>query len=218
MSRVAVVGSHGKVGQQILRYLYDSGHEAIGVVRNQEHVEDVFRLGGEAVLFDIESGSADDLAELLGDIDAVVFSAGAGAGSTAERKRTVDFQGSVISATAAARAGVTRFVQISAIGVDEPLADDTEAVWKAYVEAKRDADAALRDTELDWTILRPGTLTNDEGTGLVELAEHTARGSIAREDVAAVVVAVLGAENTYRRSFDLVGGATTIDDAVAALA
>ncbi|PTL73742.1 NAD-dependent dehydratase [Rathayibacter caricis DSM 15933] len=215
MARVAVIGAHGKVGQQILHLLYDAGHESVGVIRNPEHAEDIVRLGGDPLVHDLENSSAEEFAALLEGVDALVFTAGAGPDSGIERKRTVDLGASVLSQEAAAAAGIRRFVQISAIGVDEPLAEDTEKVWRAYVEAKRDADTALRNTDLDWTILRPGGLTTDEGTGRVELGETVERGSIPREDVAAVVVAVLEQPASIGRTWELVSGDVPVEDAVA---
>jgi len=215
MTRVAVIGAHGKVGQQILHLLYDAGHESVGVIRNPEHAEDIVRLGGEPLVHDLENSSAEEFAALLEGVDALVFTAGAGPDSGIERKRTVDLGASVLSQEAAAAAGIRRFVQISAIGVDEPLAEDTEKVWRAYVEAKRDADTALRKTDLDWTILRPGGLTTDEGTGRVELGDTVERGSIPREDVAAVVVAVLEQPASIGRTWELVSGDVPVEDAVA---
>jgi len=215
MTRVAVIGAHGKVGQQILHLLYDAGHEAVGVVRNPEHSEDIVRLGGEPLVHDLEHSTVEDFAGRLEGVDALVFTAGAGPDSGPERKRTVDLGASVLSQEAAAIAGVRRFVQISAIGVDAPLADDTEEGWRAYVEAKRDADTALRGTDLDWTILRPGGLTNDEGTGRIELGESVEKGSIPREDVAATVIAVLADPSSIGRTWEIVSGDVAIEDAVA---
>src|SRR4051794_39052270 len=143
MTRVVIVGAHGKVAQQLMRVLYDRGDDFVGIVRNGDHAEDVYRLGGEGALVDLEAASADQLAAAFAGADAVVFTAGAGAGSGIERKRTVDYGGSVKSAQAAHIAGVRRFIQVSAWGVDAPLAPDTDPVWRAYVEAKRDADAEL---------------------------------------------------------------------------
>lgn len=214
MTRVAIVGAHGKVAQHLMRILYDKGDEFVGLVRSEEHAEDVYRLGGEGVLCDIEHTDADAIAQAIASCDAVVFSAGAGAGSGIERKRTVDYAGSVKSADAAALAGVRRFVQVSAMRVDEPVAEDADPVWRAYVEAKRDADAALRDSGLDWTIVRPGALTSDEGTGLVTLGEQVERGSIPREDVARVISACLDEPGTVGRTFEVVSGPTPIEDAV----
>ena len=130
-------------------------------------------------------------------------------------KRTVDLGGSLKSIEAAQQAGIDRFVQISAINVDDPVPDGAEPVWKAYVEAKRDADVALRDSGLDWTILRPGRLTNDDGTGQVALGEDIARGEIPRADVAAVVVAVLDDPSSIGRQWNVVGGQTPVEEAVA---
>jgi uncharacterized protein YbjT (DUF2867 family) len=216
MTRVAIIGAHGKVAQQLMRVLYDRGDDFVGVVRNDEHADDVYRLGGEGVLVDLESAEANTLAAAIAGCDAVVFAAGAGPGSGAERKRTVDFAGSTKSQEAAAQAGIRRFVQISAWGVDAPV-DDTDPVWKAYVEAKRDADAALRASTLDWTILRPGGLTTDEGTGSVTLGDTVPRGSIAREDVARLIAAALDEPRTIGRQWEVVGGDTPIEEAVRAL-
>ena len=214
MTRVVIVGAHGKVAQQLMRVLYDRGDEFVGIVRNEDHAEDVYRLGGEGMLADIESATADELATVLAGADAVVFTAGAGAGSGIERKRTVDYGGSVKSAQAATIAGVRRFVQVSAWGVDAPLPPDTDAVWRAYVEAKRDADAELRASGLDWTILRPGGLTFEEGTGEVELGDSVPRGTIPREDVARLIAACLDEPGTIGRTWEVVSGDTPLEEAV----
>ena len=217
MSRVAIVGAHGKVAQQLMRVLYDQGDDFVGIVRNDDHAEDVYRLGGEGVLVDIESATADELAAAISGCDAVVFTAGAGGGSGVERKRTVDYGGSVKSAEAAVKAGVRRFVQVSAWGVDSPVAEDAEPDWRAYVDAKRDADTALRQSGLDWTILRPGALTFDDGTGLVTLGESVERGSIPREDVARLIAACLDEPGTIGQTWEAVSGDTPIAEAVRAL-
>lgn len=216
MTRVAIIGAHGKVAQQLMRVLYDRGDDFVGVVRNDEHADDVYRLGGEGALVDLETAEANTLAAAIAGCDAVVFAAGAGPGSGAERKRTVDFAGSTKSQEAAAQAGIRRFVQVSAWGVDAPV-DDADPVWKAYVEAKRDADAALRASTLDWTILRPGGLTTEEGTGTVTLGDTVSRGTIAREDVALLIAAVLDEPRTIGRQWEVVGGETPIEEAVRAL-
>jgi uncharacterized protein YbjT (DUF2867 family) len=217
MTSFAIVGGHGKVAQQLMRILYDRGDDFVGIVRDPDQAEDVYRFGGEGLLLDIETADIEQLAEAFAGRDGVVFTAGAGAGSTIERKRTVDYGGSVKSAEAAERAGVRRFVQVSAIGVDAPLADDAEPVWAAYVAAKRDADTELRRRDLDWTILRPGALTFDEGTGLVTLADSVERGSVSREDVAAVIAACLDDPRTVGHTWELVGGDTPIAAAIDAL-
>ncbi|MHA7986822.1 SDR family oxidoreductase [Rathayibacter sp. CAU 1779] len=218
MTRVAIIGAHGKISQQLMRVLYDRGDDFIGIVRNEDHADDVYRFGGEGVLVDIEKAEPDAIAHAYEDADAIVFSAGAGPGSGVARKRTVDFEGSVKAQRAAELAGIRRFVQVSAMGVDDPVADDADESWKAYVVAKRDADAELRASGLDWTILRPGSLTLDDGTGLVQLAERVPRGAIPREDVARVIAAVLARPATIRTQFELISGSTPIDDALTGVA
>lgn len=214
MTKVAIVGAHGQIGKLIIKHLRAQGLEAIGIVRKPEQLSQMEALGADPVLVDIENASAQELANRLKGADAVVFAAGAGGGSTAERKHTVDYAGSVLLAQAAQLAGIRRYVQISAIGVDDPLKPDTDPVWKAYVEAKRDADIELRKSGLDWTIIRPGPLTDDAATGLVTLNEHAGRGEVTREDVALVVVAVLQTPSSTGKQWELRGGDTPVRDAV----
>ncbi|WP_413528887.1 SDR family oxidoreductase [Rahnella inusitata] len=214
MTKVAIVGAHGQIGKLIIKHLRAQGLEAIGIVRKPEQLSQMEALGADPVLVDIENASAQELANGLKGADAVVFAAGAGGGSTAERKQTVDYAGSVLLAQAAQLAGIRRYVQISAIGVDEPLKPDTDPVWKAYVEAKRDADIELRKSGLDWTIIRPGPLTDDAATGLITLNEHAGRGEVTREDVALVVVAVLQTPSSIGKQWELRGGDTPVRDAV----
>jgi uncharacterized protein YbjT (DUF2867 family) len=218
MTRVAIIGALGKVAQQLMRVLYDDGDDFVGVVRNEDHADDIYRFGGEGALLDIEKTQPDALAHAVEGCDAIVFAAGAGPGSGAARKGTVDFEGSIKSQQAANLAGIRRFVQVSAMGVDEPVAEGSDESWSAYVAAKRDADAELRRSELEWTIVRPGSLTLGEGTGLVDAAPRVQRGSIPREDVARVIVAVLRNPATIRTQFELVSGSTPIDEAVARIA
>jgi uncharacterized protein YbjT (DUF2867 family) len=168
-------------------------------------------------MLDIEAQDATGFAAAFEGCDAVVFAAGGGADGDIERKRTVDLEGSLKSIEGAQQAGIRRFVQVSAIGVDNPVPEDTEPVWRAYVEAKRDADAALRDSGLDWTIIRPGRLTDDPARDAVTLAEDVEPGEISRADVAAVLAAVLDEPATVRRQLDLVNGTQRVADAVAAL-
>jgi len=218
MARIAIIGAHGKVGQQLMRELYDNGDDFVGIARGEEAADDIFRLGGEGVTLDLEQADAPALASALAGCDAVVFTAGAGPDSGVARKRTVDYGAAVLAIEAARSAGVRRFVMISAAGVDDPATETASPgeQWAAYVQAKRDADAALRDSGLDWTILRPVALTNDEGTGRVEIAERTS-GRIARADVAAAVVAVLENPGTVGKQWEIAGGSTPVAEAVAQL-
>lgn len=199
----------------LLSILHEAGHEPVALVRTEDHRGDVEARGAQLRLLDIEQQDAAAFAESFAGCDAVVFAAGGGADGNVERKRTVDLEGSLKSIEGARQAGVRRFVQLSAINVDEPLPEDTEPVWRAYVEAKRDADAALRASELDWTIIRPGALTDDDPTGLVALGTEVPRAEIPRADVAAVLAAVLDAPATIGHQWNLVGGDVPVGQAVA---
>lgn len=183
-------------------------------MRKEEYRSELGALGAEVRLLDIERDDAAAFAAAFEGCQAVVFVAGGGPDGDIERKRTVDLEGSLKSVEGARTAGIGRFVQVSAIGVDNPLPDDTAPVWKAYVEAKRDSDAALRDSGLDWTILRPGRLLDDPGTGRVALGPDLGRGNVPRADVAAVVAAVLDADEAIGQQWDLVSGETPVDAAV----
>ncbi|WP_309133723.1 SDR family oxidoreductase [Cellulomonas sp.] len=214
--RVAVVGGHGKVARALIPLLVERGDEVVPLVRKQEHADELRGPGVEPRLLDIEAQDADAFADAFAGTQAVVFAAGAGPDGRADRKRTVDLEGSLKSIEGARRAGVQRFVQVSAIGVDEPLPDDTGEVWKAYVEAKRDADAALRASDLAWTIIRPGGLTDDDPVGTVLLSESAPRAQVPRADVAAVVAACLAEPASVGRQWELVTGDVPVREAVAA--
>ena len=191
-----------------------AGHTPVALVRREAYRERLERSGAEVRLLDLEEQDVTGYAEAFEGCDAVVFAAGGGPDGSVERKRTVDLQGSLKSIAAAQQAGIGRFVQLSAIGVDDPPAADAVPVWAAYVEAKRAADAALRASGLRWTILRPGLLTDDPPTGRVALDPASDRGSVPRADVAAVVAAVLDDEATVGRQWALVGGTTPIAEAI----
>ena len=212
-SRIAVVGGHGKVARHLLAELRRRGHVSLALVRREEYRADLEALGAEVALLDIEKQDAADFGGAFAGCGTVVFAAGGGPDGNLQRKRTVDLEGSLKSIDGARIAGIARFVQVSAIGVDEPLPADTEPVWRAYVEAKRDADAALRASGLEWTILRPGRLTDGPPTGLVALGD-VARGDVSRADVAAVLAAVVDDPRTVRCQWNLVGGETPVADAI----
>ena len=217
MTRIAIVGGHGKIARQLHPMLLGAGHEPVALVRRQEQADALGAAGVTTRMLDIEGEGADRFAAALEGCDAVVFAAGGGPDGNIERKRTVDLEGSLKSIDGARRAGIRRFVQVSAISVDEPLPDDASPVWTAYVEAKRDADAALRESGLDWTILRPGGLTDEPGTGRVALGPDVERGQVPRADVAEVVAAVLEDPATVGHQWVLVGGDVSVRDAIAAL-
>jgi len=214
MSRIAIVGGHGQVALHLHPELVRAGHQPVALVRSEDYRDELEALGAEVRILDIERQDAEAFAEAFAGCDAVVFAAGGGPDGNIERKRTVDLEGSLKSIEGAVGARISRFVQVSAIGVDDPLPADTGDVWRAYVEAKRDADAALRDSDLAWTILRPGRLTDDPGTGRVALGPDVARGDVPRADVAAVAAAVLDDDTSVGRQWNLVGGDVPVREAV----
>lgn len=216
MTRTAIVGGHGQIARLLIPLLVDAGHLPVALIRNPDHAAELEGLGAEVVHLDIEAADEELFAEAFAGAEAVVFAAGGGADGNIERKRTVDLGGSLKSIAAAELAGIRRFVQISAISVDEPVADDAEPGWRAYVEAKRDADIALRASDLDWTIVRPGGLTDDAPTGEVALAATVERGQVPRADVAAVIAAALDDPTTYGQQWELTSGSTPIPDAIKA--
>lgn len=215
--KVVIAGGHGKIGLRLARLLGEREEHPVGLIRKPEQEADLVALGAHPVIFDLESGSAADLAKVLQGADAVVFAAGAGPGSGAARKDTVDRGGAVLLAEAASIAGVRRYLMVSAIGADEGPQPEHDEVYAAYITAKKAADDDIRSRDLDWTVIRPGGLTMESGTGLVTLTEHADRGQVPREDVAAVLLALLDEPRTAGLSLDLVGGDTPVVEAVAAL-
>ncbi len=216
MSRIAVVGGHGQVARHLLVVLRRSEHDPVALVRRESYREELESRGAEVRLLDLEAADAPAYARAFAGCDAVVFAAGGGPDGNIERKRTVDLEGSLKSVEGARLAGIERFVQVSAIGVDEPLPEGTDPVWRAYVEAKRDADGALRASDLAWTILRPGRLTGDPATGLVALGPDLAGGEVTRADVAAVLAAVLDEPGSVGKQWDLVNGDVPVAEALVA--
>jgi uncharacterized protein YbjT (DUF2867 family) len=206
---VVVAGGHGKIGLRLLRRLVEGGHSARGLIRNPEHATDLEAAGAEPVVCDMEA--LDDLSGCCEGADAIVFAAGAGPGSGPERKRTVDYEGAV----KLMKAGIRRYVMVSAIAAGRP--GEWSEPMRPYYEAKAEADRHLEESGLDYTIVRPGGLTDDLGTGLVTVGTDIERGEIPRDDVAAVLLAVLETPSSVGKTFELVSGDTPIDEAVRAL-
>jgi uncharacterized protein YbjT (DUF2867 family) len=207
--RVVIAGGHGQIATHLERLLAARGDEAVGMVRNPGHVDDLERIGAKAVVLDLEQSTVDDVVAVMAGADAVVFAAGAGPGSGAERKHTVDRDAAVLLADAAMAAGVRRYVLVSSMRADQ--ADPTsEEVFQVYLRAKAAADEYVRSQDLDWTIVRPGRLTDDPGTGEVRVGPAVEFGSIPREDVAAVLLGVLDDPATAGKQFDLVSGGTPV--------
>lgn len=212
---VVVAGGHGKIALILERMLSDRGDTVSGLIRNPTHSADLESAGAQAIVMDLENTSVDDVAAALRGAEAVVFAAGAGPGSGASRKETVDRDAAIQLADAAEHAGVRRYVMVSAMGADTDVDGTDDPVFAAYLRAKSAADADIRGRKnLDATIVRPGLLTDDPGTGQVTIAAETGRGSIPREDVAAVLLAVLDTPGTTGQTFEVISGDTPIADAV----
>jgi nucleoside-diphosphate-sugar epimerase len=217
--RVVIAGGHGKIALALERLLSQRGDSVAGLIRNPAQASDLEAAGAEAIVVDLENSSVAEVARHVRGADAVVFAAGAGPGSGAARKETVDRAAAVLLADAAIEAGVLRYLMISAMGADRRADDETsDPVFAAYLRAKAAADEdVLARAELQTTVVRPGHLTDESGTGRVLLAPSTGRGSVPRQDVAAVLVAVLDAPETAGHTFELISGETPIADAVAAV-
>jgi uncharacterized protein YbjT (DUF2867 family) len=209
---VAIAGGHGQIALQLGQMLVEDGHRVRGIIRKPEQSGDLEAIGVEPVVFDLEHD--DGLAHAIEGADAAVFAAGAGPGSGAERKLTMDRDGAVKLIDACRQAGARRYVIVSAMGARPGVTGDD--VFQVYLRAKFEADEALRASDLDWTVIRPGGLTDEPGSGLIALGEELTRGSIPREDVAATIKLVLPSPNTIGKSLDLVSGPLPIAEAVRA--
>src|SRR5919112_3206907 len=210
---VLVAGGHGQVGLRLLKLLAERGHRGRGLIRNPAHAADLEAVGADPVLCDLEQ---DDPRAHLGSAQAIVFAAGAGPGSGPERKRTVDYGGAVKLIEAAGELGVPRFVMVSSMGTAD--VEHAPEEMRPYLEAKRDADEALMASGLDWTIVRPGRLTDAPGTGTVDAALALGRrGEITRDDTALVLAEVLARPGLARVAFDVLAGPTPVGVALDAL-
>lgn len=220
--RTVIAGGHGQIALRLGRLLASRGDEAVGIIRKPEQADDLRAAGVEPAVCDLESASVEEVAAHLRGADAAVFAAGAGPGSGAARKETVDRAAAVLFADAAEQAGVRRYIIVSSMNADASLTEPPpgmDPVFAAYLRAKGAADDDVRArSALDWTVLRPGRLTNDPGTGRVHLAERTGRGEVPRDDVAAVLGALLHAPGTAGLTLELISGDTPVDEAVAQVA
>jgi uncharacterized protein YbjT (DUF2867 family) len=212
--RVVIAGAHGKIARKLIPLLAARGDSVVGLIRNPDHAGDVAALGAEPVVLDLEQTAADDLTPALEHADAAVFAAGAGPGSGAERKLTLDRDGAIKLLDAATRTGVPRYLIISSVGAENPPGGDD--VFSVYLRAKAEADAAVQSSDRDWTIVRPGRLTDGPGTGRVRIDTRPFRGQIPREDVAAVLDALLRDPRASRQILYLNSGETPIEAAISA--
>ncbi|MDT5172366.1 MAG: hypothetical protein QOD02_5747 [Mycobacterium sp.] len=215
MSRIVIIGGHGKVALHLARILTERGDEVTSVFRNPDHADDVAATGARPVVADIETLDTDALAELLAGHDAVVFSAGAGGGNPA-RTYAVDRDAAIRVIDAAGQAGVRRFVMVSYFGAGPDHGVPPDNPFFHYAEAKAAADAHLRASDLDWTVLGPGRLTLEPATGRIAVgADAAEKAEVSREDVALVAAAVLHDDATIGRTIDFNNGDLPIAEALA---
>ena len=215
--RIVIAGGHGQIALRLERLLAARGDEVVGIIRRPEQGDDLRAAGAEPVVCDLESASVEEVATLLRGADAAVFAAGAGPGSGTARKDTVDRGAAVLFADAAVRAGVRRHVVVSSMGADRDHPGDD--VFDVYQRAKGEADTYVSGLDaLDWTILRPGALTNEAGTGRVRLEADTGRGAIPRDDVAAVITELLDTPATAGLTLELISGSMPVSVAVKSVA
>jgi uncharacterized protein YbjT (DUF2867 family) len=210
---VVIAGGHGQIALRLEELLSARGERVRGLIRNPDHAADVEARGAEPVICDMEA--EDDLGPFVEGADAIVFAAGAGPGSGPERKRTVDLGAAIKLIDAARGLGIDRYVMVSAIGASDP--ESASDAMRPYLDAKAEADTRLAQSGLAFTIVRPGRLTNDPGTGHVRAGRDIGTGSITRDDVAATLAAALAAPNAIGVTFDVLEGDKPIEDAVAAL-
>lgn len=215
--KVLVAGAHGKTARRLVRLLAGNGHEIRGLVRKEEQLSEVEADGAEPVLCDLENEEADGaIGEAVAGYDAIVFAAGAGPGSGNARKETMDYGGAAKLVEAAEQRGVSRYLILSSMGTDDP--ESRSEAMRPYLTAKARADERLRESGLDYTIIRPGSLTDDDGTGSVDAAESLGRyGEIPRADVAATFAAALEAPNTSHKTFEVLSGETPVREAIESL-
>jgi nucleoside-diphosphate-sugar epimerase len=210
---VAIAGAHGQVARRLTRLLAERGDGVIGLIRNPDHADDLRSDGAEPVVCDLETAAADDIARAIEGADAVVFAAGAGPGSGTERKWTMDRDGAIKLLDAARTAGVERYVIVSSVGAESPPDDDD--TFSVYLRAKAEADAAVSASDRAWTIVRPGMLTDDPGTGRVRIQAEPIRDHVSRDDVAGVLAAVLAQPRSAGQILYVVAGDTPLAEALA---
>ncbi|TDQ36416.1 SDR family oxidoreductase [Aureibacillus halotolerans] len=208
--RVLVAGGHGHTGKHVLKYLKENGHEPFGMIRNEEQIDAINDLGAVAVIADLE----EDLSSAVTSMDAVIFAAGSGSQTGPDKTASVDRDGAIRLIEASKAKQVRKFVMLSSIGADKP--EKAPEAMRHYAEAKHDADEALVDSGLDYTIVRPGALSFDPAKGTIRADKRLVdrSGAVSRQDVAKALVESLDTPLTANLIFEMLDGDTPIKDAI----
>lgn len=205
---VLVAGANGTTGRLLIQYLNEDGHQAYGMVRKEEQKEKIEELGGTPVLADLTK----DVGHTVHGVDAVIFAAGSGSSTGPDQTTKVDRDGAINLIKATENFGAKKFVMLSAISADDP--GQASGQMEHYLQMKLEADEYLQGTELNYTIVRPGYLTNEEGTSKIKVGKKVSRDEIPRADVAKTMIATLEEANTFHKTFELISGNTQIEDAL----
>ncbi|MDC3417622.1 SDR family oxidoreductase [Aquibacillus salsiterrae] len=214
--KILVVGANGQIGKHLVRFIQESEHEAKAMIRNEAQSSYFTELGAETVVVDLE-GDTKEIAKAAEGVDAIVFTAGSGPHTGKDKTIMIDLDGAVKTIEAAKLAGVKRFVMVSSFDTTREAIQEANESFAPYVAAKHYADEWLKATDLDYTIVHPGGLTNDSGTGKVNVAVKVDRGQVPREDVASVIFSSLVDANTIGEEFQVVSGETPVKEAVKSL-
>lgn len=211
--RIVIAGAHGQIGLRLVRLLAGRGEQVVGLIRNPDHADEIAAAGGEPVVCDLERASVGEVADAAGAADVAVFAAGAGSGSGAQRKLTMDRDGA-IKLLRATDAGGARYLVVSSVGAESP--PDGDDVFAVYLRAKAEADAAVMASDRAWVIVRPGPLSNDPGTGQVRIETEPFRDEVTRDDVAALLAALIAEPRADGRILYVSGGDVPIEQALSA--
>lgn len=208
--KVLVAGAHGNTGKLIVKNLRLEGHEPYAMIRKEEQKAEMEQLGGIPVLADLESDG--DVGRAVKGMDAVIFAAGSGSKTGPEKTTDVDRDGAIRLIDATEKDGIKKFVMLSSMGADDPT--QVEGGFRHYLQMKHDADEHLKKSELDYTIVRPGGLTNEQGTEKIKAGDSVGQGEVPREDVAKTIISVLQEPNAYHKTFEMISGDTQIEEAL----
>ncbi len=215
MTQVAIIGGHGKIALKLAKYLAERGDKVTSIIRNSAQSDDIAATGAEPLVADVETLDTASLASVLAGNDVVVWSAGAGGGDPT-RTYAVDRDAAIRSMEAAQSAGVRRYVMVSYFGAGPDHGVPEDDSFYAYAQAKAEADEALRKTPLDWTILGPARLTDDEGTGRIAVGgDRSSSSEVSRDNVAQVAAAVIAAPTTVGKTIEFTDGEVPVDEAIA---